>query len=1174
MIIEPNPTYGPRSGHLRSSNLDLSGKYKILISDKLYFSDYSGRKIPIDLSKSIIPQLCEFLRTPSAVSMPHTYSASNMKYHLPLYIDKYTDPKSLLVFAVKNKPYPKEDLSSLLKESKTLRIIDFEKTNLTKVLKEILQESPTSPISIDSKTFSSIGSPVITLHGLNYDTNTWCNVPVNFSDDITTTGIEYWQYNIPSEFRKHNLIYPHFINVEVDFEFIKEQYGKDFQNFYACVTTKERCEPPNIVDGLPDDSKIVKWYDYVGTFVDVDFSQEDTLTPQRHLEKDATVLVKDINNQEHLYKVKVTALSDEESIVVKNSSKTVVNYKLGADDIKNTLYETVSSLCTKLKRKTNYALNPVPEINSQGIFIYFKSPVQYEYHFYTGDKESKNILPSDRHVGEDIYYLSMNITSNDVSTDRDIDAIKLKINDFTYKVVKEFTYDSRHIVRLDSQINISYNTPADIYNYYSEEFITFKPLPLLGLPEIENVPLYDFDAFKQELGLDYYTLRYPSPLLGDGLNKKYDIMPHQDFNFIFINSITSFSTLHTLNLNSTYGKTNGSQEKWGYFLLQCEPPDYVLSNIRYSLYFDDKPKVYSTFERYTASSVECVFMGVKYSADIKYEGYKFAVALRSERDTSLQYLYCEVDDINKTVILWINRNFSFWGVDKIDISLFYNINSSFRLSQQHREDYNKLGLHFAHMISPQELSQEGYEDYIYREKFVVVRDSSSIDNLNDIITYGETFVLYDFAEEYVEERDENVEFCVYKVEFVNCQDIRPNSMLCDDIVVTMMMGECDDKTSVVSSIFINHGLDSTLHDDTDTNFIFDENVAKHFQERYVHQVKNWENVYINRFFSELKNNSGTSTQIKCKDMLEPVSLKKEWFRLTYKRGSATRIESFDNRDVQSMTLHQVQALVDNKYLTSERTERTTKNNELFTVDIFDSNKFWDIIQHYVTNLYTDRFSETSLQRYVENFSLNTTVTYLKNNLIQIKDSDKMFKLELISPAKMSTPSFEGYRFTCGYRPFFGIFDDIVECTNQVSESPTDELPTLYMKDFSGPSQSATGDWQEIQDIVSTLFVGTDYDFEFTPQSENVDLRELISKQIVKDQYIINDENKKYLSSITGDVDSYLLTKYSEYILTKFYQVKELRLDGKRISYRTKDFILEIPQDYLNQKLNILIVRKK
>ena len=324
----------------------------------------------------------------------------------------------------------------------------------------------------------------------------------------------------------------------------------------------------------------------------------------------------------------------------------------------------------------------------------------------------------------------------------------------------------------------------------------------------------------------------------------------------------------------------------------------------------------------------------------------------------------------------------------------------------------------------------------------------------------------------------------------------------------------------------------------------------------------------------MKNNSGTSTQIKFKDILEPVSLKKEWFRLTYKRGSATKIESFGNRDVQSMTLPQVQALVDNKYLTSERTERTTKNNELFTVDIFDSNKFWDIIQHYVTNLYTDRFSETSLQRYVENFSLNTTVTYLKNNLVQIKDSDKMFKLEVISPAKMSTPSFEGYRFTCGYRPFFGIFDDIIECDNVVREYPTDELPTLYMKDFSGPSQSATGDWQEIQDIVSTLFVGTDYDFEFTPESENVDLRELISNQIVKDQYIINDENKKYLSSITGDVYSYLLTKYSEYILTKFYQVKELRLDGKRISYRTKDFILEIPQEYLNQKLNILIVRKK
>ena len=146
--------YDSKTGVLNKAIHQLSGRYKVIVSSrsndyKLYLADYTGYKIELDVTKEFMPQVAEFLKTPTTIDETKTlyggYSDNKAySWHIPMYISSADTnlPEFFLVFKSDNKRtseiYP-ESIPNIFKYSTPIDVIDLNKVYVTNIFRTIQQ---------------------------------------------------------------------------------------------------------------------------------------------------------------------------------------------------------------------------------------------------------------------------------------------------------------------------------------------------------------------------------------------------------------------------------------------------------------------------------------------------------------------------------------------------------------------------------------------------------------------------------------------------------------------------------------------------------------------------------------------------------------------------------------------------------------------------------------------------------------------------------------------------------------------------------------------------------------------------------------------------------------------------------------------------------------------------
>jgi len=207
------------TGATNIAPLKISGQYKIVysIDGNLYFDDYTGRRTLIDKSKPFLPQVATFLSTETTISDTNLikyggFQKSNVKsFHIPLYLNEKNYPKYYVLSRVINETITNIDF--LYKYGKLEQVIDLEKIGLYKIFDEIANEK-----YFDYPLFFNWEDHFIKLFGYSIDNKSKVFKQLNLIDSqANQPNLEVLNNKILNTFVKEKIIFPRFINIEIEF---------------------------------------------------------------------------------------------------------------------------------------------------------------------------------------------------------------------------------------------------------------------------------------------------------------------------------------------------------------------------------------------------------------------------------------------------------------------------------------------------------------------------------------------------------------------------------------------------------------------------------------------------------------------------------------------------------------------------------------------------------------------------------------------------------------------------------------------------------------------------------------------------------------------------------------------------------------------------------------------
>lgn len=1240
--ITLNTLYESPTGCLNQSIVELSGKYKVIVSKRsnnyaLYLGDYTGFRAPLDMTKSFMSQVSDFLKTVPSYDISKTLyagysSKDHYSYHIPFYISRENTqfPSHAVIMQVPNKEFDVDTISDFYRSSSTLDVINLTAVNITSIFKEIIDLDLKAPVRLNWRGDNS--THTVILRGFDYVQNTITEVPINIREYVlnnnnTNDDITFLNDLILRKFEENHLIYPSFINLEFEFDFNKEDEltGVDFQNFYAFLSTSNAIDV--VPQELPESSKIIKTYFFSGKktdFTDINLNDETTTILESRDEVVDSVVVSDINEQDFLYRVSPIKFTVNDVITITSENRSILEYRIQDSDIRDTLYSTMIHVGKRIEFLTNGFIQ-VSTTSDKIWYLY--SSVETTYKFKTGNRISTNYKILDRSVNDTDYFNALSITLNDVMTRFDIDVPKLRINNRTYNILKEFTYNRKHIIRLDRNPKIKVNTNAEMVEVVWERFEEFIPFPILNTYNtLRTLPLYDFDEYASEIAgvhPTYYKI-YQSPKRGD-IDLPNESRTH------FVSGSNKYASINSMEYDERAGY-DVSPLDYGYFCIKGVCPEYLQSDYRKLRYFTNKPILRSVFRPINRRTVECCYLGVKYSTDIKYDGYKLAVYIdcdRSNYDTTDPY-YVDIDDEHMTIDVVINKSLLLKQVNEfgIDLSLFTNINNTFELSDRDTSAFNPIGFRFGHKIKQSDFAKTPYTDLVTPDgKFLVVRDPHTRDYFSDLYHEGETFTTNFYASVWIEEREETVQFVPFRITFTDISEIRRDYFLVSDIIIESIMGEVNELTSIPESLFAQIDGTGKYHDISNYHIsLISPNQADILGTYYqkVTSVRNeirslsiWEEMYLPNYINpntvEEQANSisipsrgiiavpivapepepepvpepENPNEPNFRDIIGRVSLRSQYFAIRYKDGARAGVEFVDKhafqREFGSLSETQLEARVNDR-LQDPAFRAELLNEQNFRIDLFDINKFWDLVSTACTDMITGRMTEDSIRDYMSQFRYQLYYSYLTNNLLSIKDSDRKIKLDIILPDKNKSGMGDMTRYSLDYNPYYTKFSSIIE-SQKLNESMDDIriIHTLFDNNF-GLTQSetkdlaiyndvtATGLWQEIHSIVSSLFVAQDIELKCSPRLDRVQIDKVLYDELFIERMIINNTNDTYILTKSGDIFDYIRSTYIKYILEKFYTVDSVLIDDNRIEFSYDKSTSEIIFNDVVEECKIILKR--
>lgn len=727
----------------------------------LHLSDYNGFSVPIDMGQDFMPQLSLFLRTiPKHINNSDTKYAvyrrnGIISQHIPLLIadDKY--PNHFVINQVPNTDINILTLAEMYQLSNTVDVICLKKLGLHNIFDEIREYIVMNPVELHWR--DSNESTSITINGWNYQEGCVGSKTISLYNDIkenTECGnVDWLTERVLKEFAESDIIYPLYINLEFEFQNqfnevrwkqpYRDYVTSDFQNFYGYLayTTKVTDNgqgdgpllPKNYTDavGKKVGYKIINMLDtdsasYKSTFSDyirVDADNYTAMTVKDIVEHVSnTVSLQETSAKNHRVDLIINAVNADAEWVLKFDNN-VTRFKYESK-VPLTLRESVTHLANKIGRHRLIDCNVSNDIrdkfgNIVGVRLSFVSNKSFDIKLLGTVVTNLNVYP----ISNDKTY-APNLTSVNI-TDMDTVVSEGVIPSFAkhiyetddskkYEIEKTFRYNDMTVVRTKQKIQISSLKSFNIKQTWEHYWYNLSPIPFLSTYfHSTDVVVHKFKEFLEALKTNVNkhvienivnSIKEPSNI---GLVNK---TPHDN---IFVNGCNSFIEPRPMNFDfSQYDKYDfcdgdythfliGTGDKeWGAYTGQINTPsltDYI-NSIKHRYACKDYHNR-SLIKRINSNFAETVFLGIKYTFDIKYDGYRFSNILNigespNNENTSVNYV--DVNNVDKTIDLYTNLTLplKLFDITKkfIDPGLFQNINEYFELSSEEATDKRKISI--------------------------------------------------------------------------------------------------------------------------------------------------------------------------------------------------------------------------------------------------------------------------------------------------------------------------------------------------------------------------------------------------------------------------------------------------------------------------------------------------
>lgn len=958
-------------------------------------------------------------------------------------------------------------------------------------------------------------------------------------------------------FEDNHLIFPRFINIEFEFDYERPaDYVCDFQNFFGYFA--------NITEDNSELSKQLKIYRHKPNTVPIEFNEIDPLNPASYTISQRKELVnvlhvQDIKEQDYMAIIKPSRITTNDRILIISDDEEIINFYIERENIKETRYKTMINIGNRIQYLTN---DYITVETTQDLEWRFKCCSDFHLEFFTANHPSRNYA---------IIQESENINLNDVQLidTGDLENLPsdLTINDEEYTIMRRFVYDGHQILRLNQNPQLRYLTEAKVYDWFSEEMYFFYPIPFLNkFNDIQTRELFNAALYAQEIQdvVPVYVSTVPSPYQ---YKKPEQVLIDNNSECVFVSGNTNFVNIHTLNYDDIFGRKNGCLEKYpSYFLIKGQCPDYLMYDFRSYRYFEEEPKLRSTLKRINANTCECVFLGTKFSTDIKYEGYKLCVYLdiKAEADHEDEY-YCIIDHVKKHIDIVLNKPLEFTGINAIDLSIFKNINIYFVFSEAHNEVFSQTGFKFCDAISDQDLMLSGYNSRIMHDKFLVLRNRMYQDSFTEMYEEGTDILGHYYALLPTDEADDIVGL-VFTIKFINPSQIQANSFLCDDIELRIMYTVLEDWEPTD----IYHQYDDSGYYETYEQFRITVDNSRKLHRKYIHELPDFpEPIMLRRYLREITSpvDREMATQV--------ISLKSQYFHFRYKPTGEKVLNTFPQFYDQSLAndQNQFEQLINPHYNGSSYDQEFTSilenSNNNYEITLFDTNKIWQIVAIMCNDMTSPHMTLHQLQTYLTTFNFEFFVNWLNGNLLHVFGTDDSIKINVIDmDVNMDRDNKKMWRYSTFYKNYFTEYQNMLQFQN-IRYSNKLMLFTIFNKNYGyyldetyqeslRYDVGATGIWGEVHNLVSSLFTGDDLSIKVPFKQELSVAKELIGK-LYYDKMIINNENNRYLKNQSINVRQYIKEIYPKYILDNFYDVESVFVDGSKVDfeYNKYDYTLRL-----------------
>lgn len=1202
-------TLDSNTGIYLNSLIELSGEFKIVVetNGNLHFDDYTGRKINIDKTQPILPQIGNFVQVSSKVKEELTYHGGYrdhkiLKFHFPLYLSP--DEKRLPKYFVL---YEKADLTNPILKN----IVDLEKVGLHKIFNEIIaltlnNKKIKNPVFFNWS--GNSGERSFTIFGYDVSKQTTTQRSYIIDDLVLNrtsekSDLNFFNDYVLSKFKdplNPRLIFPRYINIEVEFEPSKSILSYPLENYHAYLSYDNEVSLKDFVKSNIKFNTDIKVKELSDTEFSYNLINVDIPKLLDYNVIDKTITVKDINEQDYLYRFivnnyqrgdifKFYALNEKTQ-----TENLVFTYVVKDADIKTTQIQTIQKICKNISLASEYMItaslsDPNLKIVEFLSFLSLRIELPNYVRYNVLDRQTVNFQFNQNIINKDVLFVS-------ASDYLDINTYsQLSIDGNIYKILKNFKYRDYYCLRLDRNSKITSDKSAFLIKTKKETIKALTPINYINKESSYNIlPLFDIDSYKENLLskvgdsstniiIDNKIKNYSK----DILDKFNDVFPLEikDQTSISIESKTLITsgigchlTPHVMNYDIQFGNKNGlydilnyldiktEQYSFSWFLIKGDCPEYLKNDVRSLRYFTDTPQLYSKMIEVGDFYCETVFLGIRYRLPIRYKDYNFSVYLNpDDSDYSSPYYNLEIDIVNKLIHLVINRYLDFSDLIRfgnvsnkplIDLSLFYNIKVALNDSQRQQSLFQEIGYRVGNANLVGDIYSSSFKNLGLAKDWIFNKDISGT-NTDYYFLVSRSKPNYDFtliynegsspeAHYYVnipvynsEMQIERKDVRLFTVRFEKITSINEEYFWCKDIVYRLYPENMYLWLHPLEDRDENDKAVYTLVD----SYIYDEsyNDPQKFQTKYKQYyttINEDDNIKIKvvKFLLDVTDSNTTD-----------ISLRNQYFRLSYipDRDTSTIIKElfFIKNDVDQTYAAPKKIFYDQNTTISDietlvRGYESEDFSAINELDLFSTNPVWSMLRNMTKMLSTNVLSINQVETILRDFSIGNFYKYLNGKSIPLKDFEGN-DLNYNVDLKIMLPSANKQKT-----------DKIIRQSTYYNPYMID----IPQRDFQSLNKSSdVPSWKEDLGVfISRIFSFND-DITITVE-HNFDISKDISLYTLFD----NDE------------------EYVRYLFDKFYKVSTVLLNSRSIEFTvdSNNYILRIDTDLVGiYNIDIILIRK-